>query len=209
MLIRIHPDNPQPRHIAQVVETLRRGGVIIYPTDTLYGLGCDIYNGAAIERICRIKGIRPKDARFSFVCCDLSHLSDYARSVDTPTFRLLKAALPGPYTFILLASRAVPKGVQNKQDTVGIRVPDHPITNELVRLLDHPIMSVSLPHEDDEVEYFTDPEDIHDRFGDLVDIVVDGGPGGIVPSTVIDLTRGEPELVREGAGRWEELLPRP
>lgn len=206
MLLHIHPDNPQPRQLQTVVNTLRDGGVIIYPTDTIYGLGCDIYNAAAIERICRIKNIQPKHAQFSFICCDLSHLSDYARSVDTPVFRLLKAALPGPYTFILPASKAVPKAMKTKKDTVGIRVPKHRIAHELVKMLDHPIMSVSLPMADEEVEHYTDPEIIHDMFGHLVDIVIDGGPGGIVPSTVIDCTSSTPELVREGAGEWQELL---
>lgn len=207
MLLHIHPDNPQPRLLTQVVNTLRDGGVIIYPTDTIYGLGCDIYNAAAIERICRIKGIQPKAAQFSFICCDLSHLSDYARSVDTPIFRLLKAALPGPYTFILPASKAVPKAMKTKKDTVGIRVPQHRIAHELVKMLDHPIMSVSLPMSgDEEVEHYTDPEVIHDQFGHLVDLVIDGGPGGIVPSTVIDCTSSEPVLIREGAGEWEKLL---
>ena len=204
MLIRIHPDNPQPRLINQVVDTLRKGGVIINPTDTIYGIGCDIYNADAIERICRIKGITPKNAQFSFICCDLSHLSDYARSVDTPIFRLLKAALPGPYTFILEASKAVPKALKSRKDTVGIRVPAHRIAHELVKALDHPIMSVSLPM-DEEVEQYTDPEIIFEQFGHLVDLVIDGGPGGIIPSTVIDCT-STPSLVREGAGEWEELL---
>jgi tRNA threonylcarbamoyl adenosine modification protein (Sua5/YciO/YrdC/YwlC family) len=206
MLIHIHPDNPQPRLLQQAVEILRGGGVIIYPTDTIYGLGCDIYNTAAIERICRIKGIRPKDAQFSFICCDLSHLSDYARSVDTPTFRLLKAALPGPYTFILEASKAVPKALKTKKETVGIRVPKHTIAHELVKALDHPVMSLSLPMEDEEVEQYTDPEVIHERFGNMVDLVIDGGPGGILPSTIIDCSSSEPVLVREGAGDWESLL---
>ncbi len=206
MLLSIHPDNPQPRLIQQVAEVLRRGGVIIYPTDTLYGFGCDIHNAAAVERICALKGIRPKDARFSFVCASLSHMTDYTKSVDTPTFRLLKAALPGPYTFVLTASRAVPKILQNKRDTVGVRVPDHRITQALVEALGHPLMSVSLPHEDDEVEYYTDPYDIHERFGEVVDVVVEGGFGGTTPSTVIDLTSGTPELVREGAGPWENLV---
>lgn len=184
---------------------LRKGGVIIYPTDTIYGLGCDIYNADAIERISRIKGVDPKKAQFSFVCCDLSQLSQYARSVDTPVFRLLKRTLPGPYTYILEASRDVPKALKTKKDTVGIRVPDHKITQELVKALGHPIMSVSLPMDED-VEYFTDPEVIHDRFERIVDLVIDGGAGGIVPSTVIDCTSGEPELVREGAGVWEGLV---
>lgn len=205
MLLSIHPDNPQPRAIQQVIQCLQGGGVIIYPTDTIYGLGCDIYNTVAIERICRIKGIQPKAAQFSFVCCDLSHLSDYTRSVDTPVFRLLKAALPGPYTFILEASKAVPKALKTKKDTVGIRIPDHKITHELVRTLGHPIMSVSLPMDED-VDYYTDPEIIYERFGKQVDIVVDGGYGGTVPSTVINCTSRAPELVREGAGAWESLL---
>ena len=206
MLLSIHPDNPQPRLLQSVVNTLRDGGVIIYPTDTIYGLGCDIYNASAIERICRIKGIQPKSAQFSFICCDLSHLSDYARSVDTPVFRLLKAALPGPYTFILQASKAVPKALKTKKDTVGIRIPRHRITYELVKMLDHPIMSVSLPIDEEDVAQYTDPEIMYERFGHLVDMVIDGGPGGTVPSTVIDCTSPVPTLIREGAGEWEELL---
>lgn len=205
MLLHIHPDNPQQRNINTVVESLRKGGVIIYPTDTIYGLGCDIYNTGAIERICRIKGIDPKKAQFSFICSDLSNLSDYAKSIDTPIFRILKRALPGPYTFILEASRQVPKLLKTKKDTVGIRVPDHKITQLLVQELGHPIMSVSLPMEGD-VEYYTDPEQMHDLFHKLVDIVIDGGPGNIIPSTVVDCTSGEPELIREGAGQWEGLF---
>lgn len=204
MLLHIHPDDPQPRNIKTVVDTLRNGGIIIYPTDTIYGLGCDIYNTAAIERICRIKNIDPKKAQFSFVCSDLSHISDYTRSIDTPIFRVLKAALPGPYTFILEASKQVPKLLKTKKDTVGIRVPDHKICHEIVRELGNPIMSVSLPMDED-VEYYTDPELMHDRFEKLVDIVIDSGHGGIIPSTVIDCTSGAPELIREGAGEWEHL----
>jgi tRNA threonylcarbamoyl adenosine modification protein (Sua5/YciO/YrdC/YwlC family) len=206
MLITIHPDNPQPRAIQQAVNVLQDGGVIIYPTDTIYGLGCNIYDTNAIERICRIKGIKPKDAQFSFICSDLSHLSDYARSVDTPTFRLLKAALPGPYTFILEASREVPKALKARKDTVGIRVPNHKIAQQLVSALGHPIMSVSLPMDDADVAYYTDPEIIHDRFGSQVDLVIDGGFGGTEPSTVINCTSSTPELVRAGAGEWEKLL---
>ena len=205
MLIPIHPKDPQPRLIAQAVSILRKGGVIIYPTDTIYGLGCDIYNAEAIARIARIKGVDARKAQFSFVCADLSQLSEYARSVDTPIFRMLKSALPGPYTFILEASREVPKALKTKKDTVGIRVPDHRITQELVRALGHPIMSVSLPMEED-VEYFTDPEIIDERFAELVDAVIDGGTGGMMPSTIIDCTGDKPALLREGAGEWVSLL---
>jgi tRNA threonylcarbamoyl adenosine modification protein (Sua5/YciO/YrdC/YwlC family) len=205
MLLNIHPADPQPRNIKTVVDCLRSGGVIIYPTDTIYGLGCDIYNADAITRICRIKNIDPKKAQFSFICCDLSHLSDYTKSVDTPTFRLLKNHLPGPYTFILPASKQVPKHLKTKKDTVGIRVPDNKICHNIVRELTHPLMSASLPMVED-VEYFTDPEVIYEQFGHLVDIVINGGPGGIIPSTVIDCTTGSAELVREGAGEWESII---
>lgn len=204
MLLNIHPVDPQPRNISTVVELLRKGGVIIYPTDTIYGLGCDIYNPSAIERICRIKNIDPKKAQFSFICSDLSHLSDYAKSVDTPIFRLLKKALPGPYTFILEASKEVPKMLKTKKSTVGIRVPDNKICHMIVQELGHPIMSVSLPMNED-VEYYTDPELMHDRFGNMVDVVIDSGTGHTEPSTVVDCTGGEPELIRLGAGAWEEL----
>ncbi len=203
MLLHIHPENPQQRNIQTVIDVLKNGGVIIYPTDTIYGLGCDIYNVKAIERIARIKNIDPKKAQFSFICSDLSHLSDYTKAISTPVFRILKKVLPGAYTFILPASKEVPKLLKSKKDTVGIRVPDHQITQEIVKQLGHPIMSVSLPMDAD-VEYYNDPEIIHEQFENLVDIVVDGGVGGIVPSTVIDCTSGSPELIREGAGVWDE-----
>lgn len=205
MLLHIHPDNPQQRNIDTVVETLRKGGVIIYPTDTIYGIGCDITNPSAIERVCRIKGVDPKKAQFSFVCSDLSHISDYVKSIDTPTFRLLKNALPGPYTFILNAGKQVPKLLQTKKATVGIRVPDNEICRMIVAQLGNPIMSTSLPTDED-VEYYTDPEIMHDRFEKLVDIVIDAGFGSIESSTVIDCTSGAPELLREGAGDWEKLF---
>lgn len=205
MIIHIHPDNPQPRNIQTVVDCLRSGGVIIYPTDTIYGIGCDITQPGAIERVCRIKGVDPKKAQFSFVCSDLSHISDYTKSIDTPTFRLLKNALPGPYTFILNANKQVPKLLQTKKSTVGIRVPEHNICRMLVEELGNPIMSTSLPSDDD-VEYYTDPEAMHDRFEKLVDIVIDGGYGSIISSTIIDCTSGAPELIRQGAGDWENLL---
>jgi tRNA threonylcarbamoyl adenosine modification protein (Sua5/YciO/YrdC/YwlC family) len=205
MLLHIHPDNPQARNIQMVVDCLHGGGVIIYPTDTIYGIGCDIYNADAIARIARLKKIDVKKAQFSFICSDLSHLSDYAKSVDTPIFRLLKAALPGPYTFILPASKQVPKQLKTKKDTIGIRIPDNKICLEIVRVLGHPLMSASLPMDGD-VEYFTDPEVMEEQFGHLVDIVIDGGPGHLLASTVIDCTSGAPELIREGAGDWGRLI---
>lgn len=205
MLLHIHPDDPQPRNIRTVVECLRKGGVIIYPTDTIYGIGCDIYNADAIARIARIKNIDAKKAQFSFICCDLSHLSDYAKSVDTPIFRLLKTALPGPYTFILPASKQVPKQMKTKKDTVGIRIPENKICHMIVQELGHPLMSASLPMDVD-VEYFTDPELMHEQFGNLVDIVIDGGIGNTLASTVIDCTSGAPVVIREGAGAIDKLI---
>lgn len=198
MLIHIHPENPQDRLIKQVAAVLRNGGVIIYPTDTLYGLGCDITQQKAVERICRIKGIDPQKANLSFVCYDLSDLSHYAKQLDTPVYRTLKQYLPGPYTFILEASRQVPKILKTKKDTVGIRVPDHNIARAVVKELGNPILSASLPGE--AVEEYTDPELIHDKFEKLVDLVIDGGAGGVVPSTVISFVSGEAEVIREGAG---------
>ncbi|HEU4633258.1 MAG TPA: L-threonylcarbamoyladenylate synthase [Flavisolibacter sp.] len=198
MLIHIHPQNPQERLIRQVAELLKSGGIIIYPTDTIYGLGCDIFQHRAIERICQIKGVQPQKANFSFVCYDLSDLSRYARQLATPVYRTLKQHLPGPYTFILEASREVPKILKTKKDTVGIRVPDNNIARSIVKELGNPILSATLPGE--YVEEYTDPEIIHDRFAKQVDAVIDGGIGGIKPSTIIDFTSGEPEVVREGAG---------
>ncbi|MFY0253024.1 L-threonylcarbamoyladenylate synthase [Chitinophaga sp. 30R24] len=205
MLLNVHPENPTPRHIKTIIECLKNGGIIIYPTDTVYGLGCDITQHKAIERIARIKQVDPKKAHFSFICYDLSHLSDYAKSVDTPIFRMLKKALPGPYTFILPASRLVPKLLKTKKDTVGIRVPDNNICRTIVKELGNPIMSTTLPI-DPYVEEYTDPEIIYEKFGNQVDIVVDGGPGGIDFSTVIDCTGVEPLLIREGIGSFEEVV---
>lgn len=204
MLLELHPQNPNPRNLNKVIECLKGGGVVIYPTDTVYGMGCDIFHTEAVERICRIKEIDPKKAHFSFICYDLSHLTDYTKSVDTPLFRLLKKTLPGPYTFILPASRQVPKLLKTKRDTVGIRVPDNLICRTIVKDLGNPIMSTSLPI-DAYVEEYTDPEIIHEKFGKLVDIVIDGGPGGLISSTVIDCTGPEIELIREGLGSWEEF----
>jgi tRNA threonylcarbamoyl adenosine modification protein (Sua5/YciO/YrdC/YwlC family) len=201
MLIHIHPANPQDRLIRQVVDFLKAGGVIIYPTDTIYGLGCDIFQHKAIERICRIKNVQPQKANLSFVCYDLGDMSRYAKQLNTPVYRTLKQYLPGPYTFILDASKEVPKILKTKKDTVGIRIPDNKIARCIVKELGNPILSASLPGEN--VEDYTDPEIIHEKFEKLVDIVIDGGIGGIIPSTIIDFTKPEPEIIREGAGEWK------
>lgn len=198
MLLKLHLQNPSVRNMKTIVNCLKKGGIIIYPTDSVYGMGCDIFNSEAVERICRIKGIDPQKAQFSFICNNLSQLSNYTKSVSTPLFRLLKRSLPGPFTFILPASKMVPKLIKAKKNTVGIRVPDNLICRTIVEELGHPIMNSSLP--DDTVEEYTDPEVIHEKFGNLVDIVIDGGPGGTQPSTVVDCTRGEPVVVRQGAG---------
>lgn len=206
MLIKIYPENPNPKFIEQAVEVLRNGGIIICPTDTIYGLGCDITNHKAIERICRLRGIKPEKANFSFICSDLSHISDYIKPIDTNVFRILKKALPGPYTFILNANNNVPKLLSSKKKTVGIRVPDNNIAREIVRLLGNPILSTSIRDDDDVLEYSTDPELIQEKYGEMVDLVIDGGYGGNIASTVIDCTSGEFEVIREGKGSLEDIL---
>ena len=203
MLLHLHPLNPQPRNIRTIVECLLDGGVIVYPTDTIYGLGCDIFQSKAIERICRIKKVDPAKAQLSFICHDLSDLSNYTKSISTPLYRLLKTYLPGPYTFILPASKQVPKILKSRKDTIGLRIPDNVIARSLIKELGHPILSSSLPG--DMVEEYTDPEMIDEKFSHLVDIVVDGGIGGILPSTVIDCTGDEPVVIRRGLGPWEEI----
>ena len=203
MYLHIHPQDPQQRNINTVVETLKNGGVIIYPTDTIYGLGCDIFNQKAIERICRIKGINPAKAQLSFVCYDLSDMSKYIKPISTATYRLVRYHLPGPYTFILNASKEVPKLLKSKKDTVGLRIPDNIIARCIVKELGHPILSVSLPGE--MVEDYTDPELIYRNFEKQVDVVVDGGVGGMIPSTIIDCTGDEPVLTRQGLGEWETV----
>ncbi len=200
MLLRIHPENPQPRLINQVVECLKDGGVIIYPTDTIYGLGCDIKHAKAIEKICQIKNMDPQKAQLSFICSDLSHLSEYSKSIDTPLYRMLKNYLPGPYTFILPASKQVPKILQSKKSTIGLRVPDNNICQQILTMLGNPILSTSLPGE--MVEDYTDPEIIYDRFENLVDFVIDGGIGGMTPSTIVDCTTDEWTILRQGLGDW-------
>ncbi len=198
MLITVHPKDPQQRLIKQIADCLRSGGVIIYPTDTVYGLGCDIFQPKAVERICRIKGLDPSKANLSFICSDLSDLSKYARAISTPQYRLIKNHIPGPFTFILPASKEVPKILKSKKDTIGLRVPDHHITHAIAAALGNPILSSSLPG--DMVEEFTDPELIHDKFHKLVDMVVDGGIGGLEYSTIVDMTDEEPQVIRQGAG---------
>lgn len=197
--IKIYPENPNEREINKVVKILQDGGLIIYPTDTVYGLGCDITNTKALERIAKIKGIKLDKANFSFVCSDLSNLSDYVKQIDTSTFKILKRSLPGPYTFILPGNNNLPKEFK-KKNTVGIRVPDNNIALEIVRRLGNPIVSTSI-HDDDEVlEYSTDPELIFEKWQNLVDAVIDGGYGNNSPSTIIDLSGDEPVVVREGKG---------
>lgn len=202
MLLHIHPKDPQPRLIRQVVESLQKGGIIIYPTDTVYGLGCDILQQKAVERICRIKKMEPRKARLSFVCSDLSHLSEYAKPLSNPVYRLLKEHLPGPYTFILPASKMVPKVLQSKKDTIGLRIPGNTIAQAIIRELGRPVLSASLPG--DMVEDYTDPEVMYENFRNDVDFVVDGGIGGMVPSTIIDCTGPEPVVIRQGLGEWAE-----
>lgn len=201
MIIRIHPDNPGPRQLKTVIECLRDGGVIIFPTDTIYGLGCDIYKPKAIERIAMIKGIQVGKANFSFLCSDLSHLSDFTKPLRNEVFKLMKSTLPGPYTYILNANNNVPRLFQSKKKTVGIRVPDNNIPIEIIRELGNPIMSTSVHDDDEIIEYTTDPELIHERYENLVDIVIDGGYGDNEPSTIVDCTGDEIVILREGKGK--------
>ena len=202
--IKIYEDKPSEAAIAKVVKVLRDGGLVIYPTDTVYGLGCDITNSRALERIAKIKGVKLEKAKFSFICHDLSNLSDYVKQIDTSTFKILKRALPGPYTFILPGNNNLPREFK-KKTTVGIRVPDNNITLEIVRQLGNPIVTMSIRDEDDVVEYTTDPELIFEKWQNLVDMVIDGGYGDNVASTIIDLSGYEPEVIREGKGDLDIL----
>lgn len=206
MLLKIYEDNPNDKSIQQVVDVLKKGGVIIYPTDTVYGLGCDITNHKAIERVCEIRGIRPDKANLSFICYDLTDISQYTKPFDTSTFRVLKKALPGPFTFIFNASNQVPKLLASKKKTVGIRVPDNQIARQIVYALGNPIVSTSIHDEDEIIEYSTDPELIYEKYRDVVDLVIDGGYGDNVASTVVDLTKGEFDIIREGKGHLEQHL---
>lgn len=198
-LIRIYEENPNPKDIKKVVDILRNGGLVIYPTDTVYGLGCDITNTSALEKIAKIKGVKLDKANFSFICEDLSNLSDYVKQIDTPTFKILKRCLPGPYTFILPGNSNLPN-VFKKKKTVGIRVPNNNICRAIVKELGNPIVSTSIRDEDEVIEYTTDPELILEKWDKLVDLVIDGGYGDNIPSTVIDLTDSTPEVVRIGKG---------
>ena len=201
MLINVHPVNPQPRLIKQIVDCLKSGGIIVYPTDTIYGLGCDIFQPNAIEKICQLKNMNPLKAQLSFICKDLSHLSDFTKNIDTPLFRTLKSHLPGPFTFILPASKQVPKLLQTKKSTIGIRIPDNEICKQILEALGNPILSTSLPGEF--VEDYTDPEIIQQNIGHKVDLIVDGGIGGTEPSTIVDCSTDDWQVVRQGLGQFE------
>ncbi|NRB84285.1 MAG: threonylcarbamoyl-AMP synthase [Winogradskyella sp.] len=200
--IKIYPDNPNPKEIEKVVATLKRGGLVIYPTDTVYGLGCDMANVKALERLAKLKGVKLKKANFSFICEDLSNLSDYVKQIDNATFKILKRALPGAYTFILPGSKSLPNPFK-KRKTVGIRVPDNSIIQAILNTLGNPIVSTSIRDDDDILEYTTDPELIKEKWDNSVDLVIDGGYGSNEASTVIDLSVVPPEIVREGKGSLE------
>jgi tRNA threonylcarbamoyl adenosine modification protein (Sua5/YciO/YrdC/YwlC family) len=206
MLVKIYPNNPNEKQLEEVVACLRSGGLIIYPTDTVYGLGCDIYQAKAIEKLCKLRNIKPEKANLSFICADLSHLSDFVKPIDNAVFRVLKHALPGPFTFILNANNKVPKLMHSNKKTVGIRVPDNDIARNIVKLLGNPIVSTSIHDDDEVVEYSTDPELIYEKYKDLVDMVIDGGYGELQASTVVDYTSDEPVIVRQGKGDFESYL---
>ncbi|MGB0870794.1 MAG: L-threonylcarbamoyladenylate synthase [Flavobacteriales bacterium] len=200
MFIKLYNDNPNEKEIRKIVEHLRKGAVIIYPTDTVYAIGCDIKNGKALERVAKIKGVKLAKANFSVICHDLSHLSDYCRPIDNSTFKLLKRTLPGAFTYILQANNTVPKIFKAKKKTIGIRVPDNNICRAIVKELGSPIVTTSLRDDDEIIEYTTDPELIFEKYQNEVDVVIDGGYGGNVGSTIVDLTEGYPEIIREGKG---------
>lgn len=206
MFLRINPNKPNYDEIAKVVKCLRDGGVVIYPTDTVYGIGCDINKQRAVERVCKIKGIDPEKANFSFICSDLSHLSDFTKPINTATYKVMKKALPGPFTFIVEANNNVPKIFRSKKKTVGIRIPDNIICLEIVKQLGNPIMTTSVHDDDEIVEYTTDPELIYEKYKDLVDIVIAGGYGNNQASTVVDCTNGDFTILRQGLGVLEQYL---
>jgi tRNA threonylcarbamoyl adenosine modification protein (Sua5/YciO/YrdC/YwlC family) len=205
MLLPIHPANPDPRKIAQVVECLRKGGIIVYPTDTVYSMGCDMLHPKALEKLALIKQIKLEKANFSLVCHDLSHLTEYSKQLSNPVYKLMRSVLPGPYTFILEASKAIPKIFSDRKKTVGIRVPDNAIARAIVQELGHPIVSTSVHDEDAILDYTTDAELIHEKWSNRVDLVIDGGPGGLEPSTIISCVNDEIEVLRIGKGSVEEI----
>ena len=204
-LLTIHPKNPEQRKIARVVDVLHEGGIVIYPTDTVYGIGCDLFNRKAVEKLCLFLQIKPQRLNLSFICSDLSNIADYVKRVETPIFKILKKSLPGPFTYIFEASGNVPKILGTEKKTVGIRVPDNEIPLAIVRTLGHPIISASLKTTEVE-EYRTDPDEIYHSFNKRVDLVINGGAGGLVPSTVVDFTSGEPTITRQGAGNFEHYI---
>jgi len=206
MLLKVHPENPGERHLKTILECLKDGGVIIYPTDTVYGLGCDITKIRAVDRVAQIKGIRREKANFSFICQSFSQLSEFTHPIPNHIFKIMRRALPGPYTFILNANNNVPHFFQSKKKTIGIRIPDHRVPIQIVDLLGNPIMTTSIHNEDQIVDYLTDPELIHEKFQKLVDIVVDSGHSGNIPSTVIDCTGDGLVIVRQGKGKWGEII---
>lgn len=205
MVIHIHPKNPEPRKIAELIAVLQKGGVAIIPTDTIYAFVCDLHQFKGFEKICRIKGVKPEKANFSLLCADLSNISVYTKPFDRALYKLLNKALPGPYTFILEASNEVPSLFRSKKKTIGLRVPDHPIVMALIEQLGHPLVSTSLHDTDSFLEYPNDPYEIAEQWENVVDVVVDGGMGTIVPSTIIDCTGDEPVVKREGAGEVNVL----
>ncbi|MBT3611347.1 MAG: threonylcarbamoyl-AMP synthase [Flavobacteriales bacterium] len=200
MLLRIYPENPNPKEIKKVVDCLRNGGVIIYPTDTVYGIGCNVNNKKAMERVCRIKGLDLKKHNLAFVCYDLSHIAAFTKQLATSTYKLMKKTLPGPYTFILEANNSIPKIFKNSKKEIGIRIPDNNIPREIVKELGNPIATTSVKDKDMLIEYSTDPELIYEHFNKLVDIVIDGGYGEAVPSTILNCTNNTPEIIRKGKG---------
>lgn len=203
MLVRLFNENPNPREIRKIVDVLRNGGIIIYPTDTVYGMGCDITNPKAVEKVARWKGIKIEKSNFSFICSDFSHLSDYTKPISNSVFKLLKKNLPGPFTFVLEANNNVPKYFKGKKKTVGIRIPDNNIIREIVAELGNPILSTSIHDEDEILEYTTDPELIYEKYQELADIVIDGGPGELLPSTIVDCSGNDIEIIRQGKGQLE------
>ena len=200
MLLTIHPVDPETRKIQQVVQVLEDGGVIAYPTDTIYGLGCDLLQPRAIERVCRIRKMDPQKALLTLICSDISQISQYAHQIDNEVFRMMKKNLPGPFTFILRSGNQLPKTLKNRKGTIGVRVPDHRITQSILRVFQRPMLSASLHSDDELLEYDNDPTEIHEHIENLVDLVIDGGLGGRIPSTVVDCTGDEPTIIREGAG---------